>query len=140
MAAFVIANGSIAMGYKTTIFFTFWGLNVLRKNQPIPVKKTILEKMFGFMMPRGIDKLKLSKMNMGGLGTQMMKHVMKSKNVMPLSELMSSAISSGVKLVACSMTMDIMGIKKEELIDNVEIGGVGYYLGEAGNASVNLFV
>ncbi|HOK08869.1 MAG TPA: FAD-dependent oxidoreductase [Candidatus Hydrogenedens sp.] len=140
MAAFVIANGSIAMGYKTTIFFTFWGLNVLRKNQPIPVKKTILEKMFGFMMPCGIDKLKLSKMNMGGLGTQMMKHVMKSKNVMPLSELMSSAISSGVKLVACSMTMDIMGIKKEELIDNVEIGGVGYYLGEAGNASVNLFV
>ncbi len=140
MASFVIANGAIAMGYKTTIFFTFWGLNVLRKERTIKVKKGLLEKMFGMMMPRGVNQLKLSKMNMGGIGTQMMKYVMKSKNVMTLPELIKNAIDSGVQLVACSMSMDVMGIKKEELIDDVEIGGVGYYLGEAGNASVNLFV
>ncbi len=140
MASFVIANGAVAMGYKTTIFFTFWGLNVLRKEGKVKVYKNWLEKMFGMMMPRGVNKLKLSKMNMGGMGTQMMKYVMKTKNVMTLPELMNNAINSGVKLVACSMSMDVMGIKKEELIDGVEIGGVGYYLGEAGNSSVNLFV
>jgi len=140
MAGFVIANGAVAMGYKTTIFFTFWGLNVLRKEMAVKVNKGFLEKMFGFMMPRGVNKLKLSKMNMGGMGTQMMKYVMKTKNVMSLPELMKTAVNSGVQLVACSMSMDVMGIKKEELIDNVEIGGVGYYLGEAGNATINLFV
>ncbi len=140
MAGFVIANGAVAMGYKTTLFFTFWGLNVLRKEMKVNVKKSFLEKMFGMMMPRGVNKLKLSRMNMGGIGTQMMKYVMKTKNVMTLPELMKSAKDAGVHLVACSMSMDVMGIKKEELIDGVEIGGVGYYLGEAGNATINLFV
>lgn len=140
MAGFVIANGAVAMGYKTTIFFTFWGLNVLRKEMKVKVKKGFLEKMFGMMMPRGINKLTLSKMNMGGIGTRLMKYVMKSKNVMSLPELMKSAKDSGVQLVACSMSMDVMGIKREELIDDIEIGGVGYYLGEAGNANINLFV
>ncbi len=140
MAGFVIANGAAAMGYKTTIFFTFWGLNVLRKEEPVVVKKNFFEKMFGFMMPHGVNKLKISKMNMGGIGTQMMKHIMKEKNVMTLPELIQTAKDSGVQLVACSMSMDVMGIKKEELIDGVIIGGVGYYLGEAGNANVNLFI
>lgn len=140
MAGFVIANGAAAMGYKTTIFFTFWGLNVLRKEGPVVVKKNFLEKMFGFMMPRGVNKLKISKMNMGGMGTQMMKSIMKKKNVMTLPELLQEAKDAGVQLVACSMSMDVMGIKKEELIDGVIIGGVGYYLGEAGNANVNLFI
>ncbi|MCX8065441.1 MAG: FAD-dependent oxidoreductase [Candidatus Hydrogenedentes bacterium] len=140
LATFVIANGAVSMGYKTTIFFTFWGLNVLRKKPELELKKTFLEKMFSMMMPRGVDSLKLSKMNMGGMGTRLMKYVMKSKNIMGLPELLRNAIDSGVKLVACSMSMDVMGIKREELIDGVEIGGVGYYLGEAGNANVNLFV
>ena len=140
MAGFVIANGAAAMGYKTTIFFTFWGLNVLRKEGPVVVKKNFLEKMFGFMMPRGVNKLKISKMNMGGIGTQMMKYIMKEKNVMTLPELIKTAKDSGVQLVACSMSMDVMGIKKEELMDGVMIGGVGYYLGEAGNGNVNLFI
>lgn len=140
MAAFIIANGAAAMGGDVTIFFTFWGLNVLRKDQPPPMKKPLLERMFGFMMPRGPERLALSKMNMGGMGTRMMKHVMRSKNVMPLSELMEQARQSGVRLVACAMSMDVMGIRHEELIDGIEIGGVGYYLGKAEESRVNLFI
>lgn len=140
LASFVIANGAVSMGFKTTMFFTFWGLNVLRKTPQVKVRKSFFEKMFGMMMPSGVNSLKLSKMNMGGIGTKLMKYVMKSKNIMGLPELLNNAISSGVKLVACSMSMDVMGIKKEELIDGVEIGGVGYYLGEAGKSTVNLFI
>ncbi len=140
LAAFVIANGAVSMGYNTTIFFTFWGLNVLRKKTKVEIQKTLLEKMFGIMMPLGVNALKLSKMNMAGIGTRLMKYIMKTKNIMGLPELLQNAINSGVKLVACSMSMDVMGIKKEELIDGVEIGGVGYYLGEAGNANINLFI
>ncbi len=140
LAAFVIANGAVSMGYKTTIFFTFWGLNVLRRDLRVKVQKTLLEKMFAMMMPHGVNALKLSKMNMGGFGTRLMKYIMRAKNIMGLPELLQNAINSGVKLVACSMSMDVMGIKKEELIDGVEIGGVGYYLGEAGNANINLFI
>lgn len=140
MAAFVIANGAAAMGYPVTIFFTFWGLNVLRRESPPPLKKGFLDRMFGAMMPRGPERLKLSQMNMGGMGTRMMKHVMKQKNVMSLPELIAEARKAGVHLVACSMSMDVMGIKAEELVDGVEIGGVGYYLGEADESNVNLFI
>lgn len=140
IASFIIANGAASMGKKVTMFFTFWGLNILRKHEKVSVKKGFMDSMFGFMMPRGSKKLKLSKMNMLGMGTKMMRKVMKNKNVTSLEDLIKSAIDSGIQIVACQMSMDVMGIKKEELIDGVKIGGVGYYLGEAEDSNVNLFI
>lgn len=140
IASFIIANGAASMGRPVTMFFTFWGLNILRKNSRVNVKKNFMEKMFGWMMPRGSKKLGLSRMNMAGMGSKMIRNIMKKKNVSSLEELMEMAKQNGIKLVACSMSMDVMGIKKEELIDGVEIGGVGYYLGEAENSNVNLFI
>jgi len=140
LAAFIIANGAASMGRPVTMFFTFWGLNALRKQEKISVKKPIIDKMFGFMMPRGVKKLKLSNMNMAGMGTLMMKKVMKDKNVDSLEELMKKGMESGMKLVACTMSMDVMGITKEELIDGVELAGVASYLGDAEESNVNLFI
>ncbi|MBI5722996.1 MAG: FAD-dependent oxidoreductase [Planctomycetes bacterium] len=140
MAAFVIANGAAAMGGNVTMFFTFWGLNVLRRSDPPSVSKTLVERMFGWMMPRGAGKLKLSKMNMAGCGLAMIKGIMKKKNVASLTDLIESAKRAGVKLVACSMSMDLMGIKMKELIDGVEAGGVAMYLAAAQNGNVNLFI
>jgi len=140
MAGLIIANGAAAMGDEVTMFFTFWGLNVLRKAQKIKVRMSFMEKMFGFMMPRGADKLGLSKMNMGGMGTLMMKGIMRKKRVSSLPELIESAQDLGVKFIACTMSMDVMGIKPEELIDGVEFAGVATYLGEADEANVNLFI
>ncbi len=140
MASFVIANGARAMGMDVAMFFTFWGINALRKPEGAPVEKDLMETMFGFMMPRGAEKLPLSKMNMAGLGTAMMKHVMSSKKVASLPELIESAKASGVRFVACTMSMDVMGIKKEELIDGVEEGGVATYLEFASRSTINLFI
>ncbi|MBN1506014.1 MAG: FAD-dependent oxidoreductase [Sedimentisphaerales bacterium] len=140
MAAFIIANGASAMGGDVTMFFTFWGLNLLRRSHAVPVRKTFIERMFGWMMPRGAGKTTLSKMNMAGIGTAMIKGIMKKKNVLSLPELIASAKQNGVRLVACAMTMDLMGIKREELMDGVEEGGVGMYLDRAGSANVNLFI
>ncbi len=140
LASFIIANGSAAMGRPVTMFFTFWGLNALRKANSPAVKKTFIEKMFGMMMPKGTGKLKLSNMNMGGMGSAMMKKVMKDKNVDSLDQLMKTAMANGVRLVACTMSMDVMGIKEEELIDGVELAGVASYLGDAEESNVNLFV
>ncbi|NJP41126.1 FAD-dependent oxidoreductase [Oscillospiraceae bacterium HV4-5-C5C] len=140
LASFIIANGAAAMGRPVTMFFTFWGLTVLRKPQAQGVKKTFIESMFGHMLPRGSQKLKLSKLNLGGMGTVMMKKIMADKHVSSLEELIQQAIKAGVKIVACTMSMDIMGIKAEELIDGVELGGVGSYLGDAEEADVNLFI
>jgi len=140
MAAFIIANGAAAMGKKVTLFFTFWGLNILRKREPISVKKSFMDKMFGFMMPRGSKALKLSNMNMLGMGTKMMRMVMKNKNVSSLEELIQSAMTAGIEIVACQMSLDVMGLKQEELLDGVKIGGVGYYLNEAEDSNVNLFI
>ncbi len=140
LASFIIANGALAMGRPVTMFFTFWGLTALRKKQKQPVKKNLTEKMFGMMLPRGSQKLKLSKMNMGGIGTAMMKGIMKDKNIDSLEDLMKKAMEAGVRIIACSMSMDVMGIHREELIDGVEIGGVGTYLGEAEESNVNLFI
>jgi peroxiredoxin family protein len=114
LAAFIIATGAAVMDKPVTMFFTFWGLNVLRRSEHVPVKKSLVERMFGRMMPRGADKLKLSKMNMGGMGTMMMKRVMAQKNVYSLPKLMQEAKDAGVRLVACTMSMDVMGITKEE--------------------------
>ncbi|HYE82719.1 MAG TPA: DsrE/DsrF/DrsH-like family protein [Clostridia bacterium] len=140
MAGLIIANGAAAMGDDVTMFFTFWGLNVLRRAQKIKVRKSFMEKMFGWMMPRGAEKLGLSKMNMGGMGTAMMKGIMRKKKVSSLPELISSAQDMGVKFIACTMSMDVMGIKPEEIIDGVEYAGVATYLGEADQANVNLFI
>jgi peroxiredoxin family protein/TusA-related sulfurtransferase/rhodanese-related sulfurtransferase len=140
MASFIIANGAAAMGSEVTLFFTFWGLNILRRTEHVSVQKNLIEKMFGWMMPRGATKLKLSKMNMAGMGTQMMQGIMKKKNVLSLPELIETAKQNGVRLVGCTMTMDLMGIRKEELIDGVEEGGVAMYLNQAEAAGVNLFI
>lgn len=140
IASFIIANGAAAMGRPVTMFFTFWGLNILRKDRAPKVNKTFMEKMFGMMMPRGSKRLKLSKMNMAGVGPRMIRGIMKKKNVASLEELIEQARNNGVRLVACSMSMDVMGIKKEELIDGIEIGGVAAYLGEAERSNVNLFI
>ena len=138
MAAFIIANGAAATGSEMTLFFTFWGLNLLRKDSNAKVQKNLVEKMFGMMMPRGAQKVKLSKMHMGGMGTFIMQRVMKKKKVYSLTELIKEAQKSGIRFVACAMTMDVMGIKKEELIDGVEIGGVASYLEMADAAAYNL--
>ncbi|MBR1392250.1 MAG: DsrE/DsrF/DrsH-like family protein [Ruminococcus sp.] len=140
IAAFIMANGAASMGRQVTIFFTFWGLNILRSPKKVKVKKSFVESMFGFMMPRGSKKLGLSRMNMGGMGAKMIRAVMKSKNVSSLEELMQSAIDHGVRLVACQMSMEIMGIRREELIDGVELGGVATFLGSGEQSDMSLFI
>ena len=140
IASFIIANGAASMGKKVTMFFTFWGLNILRRPEKVDVKKNLIEKMFGRMMPQGSQKLSLSKMNMLGMGAEMIRRVMKDKNIDSLETLIQSAIHNGVELVACQMSMDVMGIRQEELIDGVKLGGVGYYLGAADQSNVNLFI
>lgn len=140
IASFIIANGAAAMGRKVTMFFTFWGLNILRRTDNIKVKKDILAKMFGFMMPRGSRKLSLSKMNMGGMGAKMIRYIMDKKNISSLEELIEQAKANGINLIACNMSMDVMGIKKEELIDGVTIGGVASFLGSAEESNMSLFI
>ncbi|MDC3414738.1 DsrE/DsrF/DrsH-like family protein [Terrihalobacillus insolitus] len=140
IAAFIIANGAAAYDHEVTIFHTFWGLNALRKDEQVPVKKGLLEKAFGFMMPHGPEKFGLSKMNFAGMGPKMIKHVMKKHNVLSLPQLIEMAQEQGVKLVACTMTMDLLGLQKEELIDGLDYAGVAAYLGDANEAKVNLFI
>ena len=142
MAAFIIANGAAAMGDDVTIFATFWGLNIFRKDGKVQstAKKTTLQSMFGKMMPKGTRKLGLSKMNFAGMGAPMMKKVMKGAGAMTLEELVDSAREMDVKFVACTLSMDILGFKEEEMIDGLEYAGVAAYLGEADEANVNLFI
>lgn len=141
LAAFVIANGALAMGSEVAMFFTFWGLNALRRHPAPAVEgKSVMDRMFGAMMPCGADALKLSNMNMGGMGTAMMKQVMRGKQVASLPELIESARLGGAKFIACSMSMDVMGLKREELIDGIEIGGVAAFLGEADRSGTTLFI
>lgn len=140
IASFIIANGAASSGKKVTMFFTFWGLNVIRRPEKITVSKNLIGRMFGIMMPRGSRKLSLSKMNMMGMGAKMIRGVMSSNNVSSLEELIETAIAQGVEVVACQMSMDLMGIQKEELIDGVKIAGVGYYLGKADQSGINLFI
>ncbi|MEI8140040.1 MAG: FAD-dependent oxidoreductase [bacterium] len=140
MAGFVMANGALAMGCEVTLFFTFWGINTLRKPGPQASGKGLLDNMFGWMMPKGPEALTLSKMNMMGMGTAMMKMVMKKKNVDSLPALIAAARFAGAKLVVCTMSMDVMGIKPEELIDGIEYGGVAAFLGEADQSNVTMFI
>ena len=140
MAAYIIANGAAAYDHEVTIFHTFWGLNALRKEEIVPVKKEFLEKMFGKMMPRGADKMGLSKMNFAGMGPKMIKNVMKKHNALTLPQLIEMAQEQDVKLVACTMTMDLLGLQEKELLNNIEYAGVAAYLADAEDGNVNLFI
>jgi peroxiredoxin family protein len=140
MAAYIIANGAAAYDHEVTIFHTFWGLNALRKDENIAVKKGFMEKMFGKMMPRGADKMGLSKMNFAGFGPKMIKDVMKKHNAMTLPQLIEMAQEQDVKLVACTMTMDLLGLQQEELLDGIDYAGVAAYLADAEEGNVNLFI
>ncbi|MBA4537737.1 DsrE/DsrF/DrsH-like family protein [Bacillus aquiflavi] len=140
MAAYIIANGAATFDHEVTIFHTFWGLNALRKDELIETKKGFIEKIFGKMMPRGADRLGLSKMQYMGLGPKLMKKIMKKHNTMPLPELIEMGKEQGIKLVGCQMTIDLFGLKNEEFIDGVEFGGVAAYLADASEGNVNLFI
>ena len=138
IAAFIIANGALTMGKKVTMFFTFWGLSILKKKNLS--KKNFIEKMFAMMLPKNSKDLPVSKMNFFGIGAKMIRSIMRKKNIMSLEELIKKAIDSGVNITACTMSMDVMGINKEELIDGINYGGVGQYLGEAEKSNNNLFI
>ncbi|MDR3595446.1 CoA-disulfide reductase [Clostridium sp.] len=140
IASFIIATGAASMGKEVTMFFTFWGLNILKDENKPKVTKDVMEKMFDVMLPAHPGKLPLSQMNMMGMGPAMIKQIMKKHNVDSLETLIKNAIDMGVNVVACSMSMELMGIKKEEFIDGVEIGGVASYLGAAEDSGLNLFI
>ncbi|MBO2945895.1 DsrE/DsrF/DrsH-like family protein [Paenibacillus sp. F411] len=142
MAAYIIANGAAAYDHEVTIFHTFWGLNTLRKDEMVKPgrKKGWLDRMFGRMMPRGADRMGLSKMNFAGMGPKMIKEVIRKHNAVPLPQLIEMAKEQDVKLVACTMTMDLLGLQKEELLEDIEYAGVAAYLGEAQDGNVNLFI
>ena len=140
LATFVLANGAAATGKKVSIFFTFWGLNAIKKVHKPKVEKDIFGRMFGWMLPSNSSKLALSKMNMMGMGAKMMRYLMKKKGVDSLESLRQQAIDNGVEFIACQMSMDVMGVRREELLDNVTIGGVASYMERAEQANVNLFI
>lgn len=140
MAAYIIANGAAAYDHEVTIFHTFWGINALRKQEPVTVKKGFLEKMFAKMMPQGAEKLGLSNMNMMGMGPKMIKNVMNKHNALTLTQLIDMAQEQDIKLITCTMTMDLLGLQPEELLDGVEYAGVAAYLADAEDGNVNLFI
>jgi NADPH-dependent 2,4-dienoyl-CoA reductase/sulfur reductase-like enzyme/peroxiredoxin family protein/TusA-related sulfurtransferase/rhodanese-related sulfurtransferase len=140
LASMIIAQGAAAQGKDVTMFFTFWGLNALRRSNRVKTKKNFIERMFGKMMPRGVDKLPLSNMNMGGMGSKMIKGRMKLKKVDDLATMIRKAQEVGVKMIACTMSMDLMGIKKEELIDGIEYAGVATYISRNENVGTTLFI
>jgi len=140
LATFVLANGAAATSQKVTIFFTFWGLNVIKKTKKPKVKKDIFGKMFSIMLPSSSLNLKLSKFNMFGMGSAMMRYIMKKKGIESLESLRQQALDNGVEFIACQMSMDVMGVKKEELMDKVTIGGVATYMEKADQANINLFI
>jgi len=140
LASLVVANGATSVGKKTTLFFTFWGLNLIKKKNPPKVKKDLMGRMFSLMMASNSKKLKLSKMNMGNMGVKMIRKRMKDLNINSLEEMLQSAMGNGVRMVACTMSMDVMGVKKEELIDGVEVGGVATYLQASDTSTNTLFI
>ena len=140
LATFVLANGAAATGEKVTIFFTFWGLNAIKKTVKPKVSKDIFGKMFSMMLPSDSRSLRLSKMSMGGIGGKMMRHIMKRKNVDSLEELRDAAVRNGVEFIACQMSMDVMGVHRDELLDNVTVGGVATYMNRTEGANLNLFI
>jgi peroxiredoxin family protein len=139
MAALVIATGAASMGLAVSMFFTFWGLSALKKERRLG-GKNLLEKAFSVMTPAGIPGLGVSKMNFAGAGALMLRKMMKDKDVASVEELFTMAREMGVRMVACTMTMDVMGVREEELIDDLELGGVATYLGDASDSRVTLFI
>lgn len=142
LAAMIIATGAAAMGIKVTLFFTFWGTAALRDPKKNAKGKNFMSKMFGFMLPKGRNKTVLSKMNMAGMGTAMMKDLMKKKNVANLDELFEAAAALGVEINICEMSMDLMGFKYEEMIDypNMKVCGVATMLADARESAVQFFI
>lgn len=140
IAGFIIANGVIASGHQASMFFTFWGLNLLRKNETVKVKKGFIGKLFGLLMPRGTKKAKLSQMHLAGFGDVMIKSIMKKKNVDSLSVMLQTALDNGVRIMACQMSMDLMGIKREELIDGIEVVGVATMLASSDDSNAVIFI
>ena len=140
LGAFIIATGAAVMDIEVNMFFAFWGLNALRKDKCKTPRKDFLSRTFGWMMPKGANKLKLSQMNMMGMGTSMMKGVMKKKNVMSLPDLINTAQDLGVEFTACEMSMNVMGLKKEELLDGVKLAGVATALASASESKTSLFI
>ncbi|WNM24508.1 FAD-dependent oxidoreductase [Demequina capsici] len=140
IAAFIIANGALAMGQEVSLFFTFWGLNALRRTDPPKRDKSMMDKMFGMMMPQGAEKLTLSQMHMAGAGTAMIKNVMKKHDVQSLPELITNAQDGGARLLGCTMTMDLLGMAQSDLIEGVELAGVATFLGEAQESGTTLFI
>ena len=138
MAAFIIANGAAAFDMKVTMFFTFWGLKAIQKGNPTGT--SVMGKMLGMMNRGGLDRIGPSRLNMGGMGRWMFKKMMRKRNVMPLPELVRQAREQGVRLIACDMSMNVMEISKEDLIDGVEIGGVATYIAEASESKFSLFI
>lgn len=140
LASMIIANGALAMGEQVSMFFTFWGLNALRREQPPKREKKLMDRMFGVMMPSGANSLPLSTMNMAGMGPAMIKNVMTQHNVPSLPELIASAQAGGARLIGCTMTMDLLGIAPSDLLEGVELGGVATFLGEASESTTTLFI
>ena len=140
MAAFIIANGGIAMDMKVTIFATFWGLDVLKKSSFTTAGRGFLERMVLAMRPKGAGKLGTSKMNFGGIGPKLFKFMMKRKNIEPLESLITMAQEYGVRIIACQMTVDLMGLKSSDLIDGVEAGGVAAFLASSSRSNTTLFI
>jgi NADPH-dependent 2,4-dienoyl-CoA reductase/sulfur reductase-like enzyme/peroxiredoxin family protein/TusA-related sulfurtransferase/rhodanese-related sulfurtransferase len=140
LASFILANGAAALGKKVTMFFTFWGLSVIRRRDRVPGAKDFMSRMFGLMLPRGSQGLALSHNNFAGLGPAMMRKRMKQKQVDQLDTMIAAALGAGVHMTACQMSMDLLGISREELIGGVEVGGVATYFEAASSANVNLFI
>jgi len=142
LASFIIATGATAMGLDVVMFFTFWGTPVLRDKGKSAGGKDIMGKMFGTMLPKGAGGVKLSKMNMGGMGTTMMRSLMKKKNIASLDQLMELAAEFGVRIFVCEMSMDLMGFKREEMIDypGLTYCGVAKFLEEAVESKIQLFI
>ena len=139
LASLVIATGAAAMGMDVSVFYTFWGLSALKK-QSVLSGKTLKEKMFVAMTPASLSKMPLSKMNFGGMGRAMLKTMMKEKQIASIEDLFAMAREMGVRQIACTMSMDVMGITRDELIDGVVLGGVATFLGDAARSKVSLFI
>jgi peroxiredoxin family protein len=140
MASLIIGTGAIAMGLEVSMFFTFWGLSALKKRSAKRHQRDLLERMFAAMTPTGTQAMGVSKLNFGGMGAIMLRKMMKNKEITSVEELMDLARESGVRMIACTLSMDVLGITSEDLIDGLELGGVGAYLGDAAKSRVTLFI
>ena len=142
LAAMIIATGAAAFDMKVKLFFTFWAISALRDPAKTGKGKNFIEKMFGMMLPKGSPKLKLSNMNMGGMGTAMIKGIMKKHKVASIEEMLKTAGELGIEINICEMSMNLMGFKKEEMIDypHMTVCGVATFLTDAAESKIQLFI